>query len=230
MTFLSRIKAFRASPKRYIVTVVLAVLVIILGCYSYMNGNTRGKINYNEHLQDVAVTVNGKDLTLKDLGFYIAYEEHEVERQAEVYNPEKTNKYWNLHIDGEFVRVAARNAALHMAIHDEIFYQMAESEQVSLSEQDIEYARNTLADFLSDLEDYGQRDRLSLSEQDYEAAIMKLALAEKYQEIYALTMAESKEQYDFAGDKYKELLTSNQYIINKGVWNRVDIGNVSIQH
>lgn len=230
MFFLSKIRDFRRSPRRYIVTVVLAIIVIVLGFYSYQVGGTRSKIDYNKSLDEIAVTVEGTDLTLRDLGFYVVYEEHEVEKQAEVYNIDNTRKYWNLHVDGEFVRIAARNAALQMAVHDEIFYQMALDEGVTLSNSDVEYAKNTLADFLADLEDYEQEGRLDLTKENYEDAIMKLALAEKYQEIYAELKGESKEQFDFAGDQYKELLESYDYKVNKGVWNRVDMGNVTLEH
>lgn len=230
MRFFRALNDLRHSPKRFIITLVLAVLVIILGLYSYSVGGTRQKLKYNESLDSVAVVVDGEQLTLTDTAFYVAYEEQQVEQQALVYNPEKTNKYWNLHIDGEFVKIAARNAAIQMAIHDEIFYRMALDEGIELTDEEIQYARNSLEDFLYDMEDLNQQDKINVDRDVYEATIMKVALAVKEQEIYAASKGEKTEHYDFSEDAYRELLKKHDYEINKGVWNRVDFGNVTLDH
>lgn len=230
MVIFAKLRELRRSPKKYIITIVLAVVVIVLGFYSYNVGGTRSKLDYNESLSEIAVTVNGVDITLRDMAFYVVYEEQEVERQALVYNPEKTLKYWNLHIDGEFVRIAARNAAIQMAIHDELFCQMAQKEGVELSEEELMYADNTLTDFWSDMQDFDQQNKIKLDKEVYGDIIKKAALAQKYQEIYAALQGERMDEYNFDGDLYKKLLEENTYSINKKVWNRIDVGNVSLRH
>ena len=105
--------------RKHITTIILAVLAVIAGVYAYNYHDMKQNIVYNEHLEDVAVTVNGKELTLRDMAFYVAYEEMNVEKQALVYDSDNPNKYWNIHTNGEFVRVTARKAAMSMAIHDE---------------------------------------------------------------------------------------------------------------
>ena len=97
MAVRDKIRAFRHSPKKYILTIVLAIIVIIRGIYAYNANGNRNKIDYANSLDKIAVTVNGQKLTLEDLAFYVVYEEHEVENEAQVYNPENTNKYWNMH-------------------------------------------------------------------------------------------------------------------------------------
>ena len=152
MAVRDKIRAFRHSPKKYILTIVLAIIVIILGIYAYNANGNRNKIDYANSLDNIAATVNGQKLTLEDLAFYVVYEEHEVENEAQVYNPENTNKYWNMHIDGEFIRIAARDSAMQMAIHDEIFYHMALDEGIELTDEEKENAANTQEDFWNDLE------------------------------------------------------------------------------
>ena len=92
MAVRDKIRAFRHSPKKYILTIVLAIIVIILGICAYNANGNRNKIDYANSLDKIAVTVNGQKLTLEDLAFYVVYEEHEVENEAQVYNPENTNK------------------------------------------------------------------------------------------------------------------------------------------
>lgn len=83
--------------RKHITTIILAVLAVIAGVYAYNYHDMKQNIVYNEHLEDVAVTVNGKELTLRDMAFYVAYEEMNVEKQALVYDSDNPNKYWNIH-------------------------------------------------------------------------------------------------------------------------------------
>ena len=73
------------------------MLAVIAGVYAYNYHDMKQNIVYNEHLEDVAVNVNGKELTLRDMAFYVAYEEMNVEKQALVYDSDNPNKYWNIH-------------------------------------------------------------------------------------------------------------------------------------
>ena len=127
-----KLKAFRQSRKKYIITLILLVTLVALMIYGKDTGERRMKLVYSQALDEVAVTVNGTDLTLRDVAFYVAFEEEQVEEQACEYNPEDTSEYWNVHVDGIYIRVAARNAAIQMAIHDELFYQMAMEEKIRL--------------------------------------------------------------------------------------------------
>ena len=52
--------------RKHITTIILAVLAVIAGVYAYNYHDMKQNIVYNEHLDDVAVTVNGKELTLRD--------------------------------------------------------------------------------------------------------------------------------------------------------------------
>ena len=65
--------------RKHITTIILAVLAVIAGVYAYNYHDMKQNIVYNEHLDDVAVIVNGKELTLRDMAFYVAYEEMNVE-------------------------------------------------------------------------------------------------------------------------------------------------------
>ena len=49
--------------RKHITTIILAVLAVIAGVYAYNYHDMKQNIVYNEHLDDVAVTVNGKELT-----------------------------------------------------------------------------------------------------------------------------------------------------------------------
>ena len=63
------------------------------------------------------------------------------------------------------------------------------------------------------------------------SAMEKAALAQKYQELYASMQGEDTASYDFSGDAYEKLLENNyKYKINDEIWDRVDFGDVVLDH
>ena len=94
----------------------------------------RQQLVYTESLDKVAASVNGTKLTLREIAFYVAYEEAEVEKQAFAYDAEHPKKYWGIRLNKTYVYAAARNAVIQMAIHDEVFYEMAMQEEIELTD------------------------------------------------------------------------------------------------
>lgn len=226
-------KSFYKKQHKYVFTLFLIVLVIVLGVYSVYLRNSKKKLVYADSLDCVAVTVNGTDLNLRQLAFYVAYEEMQVEKEAQVYNPDDTKKYWNLwnfRTDGVFVRVEARNAAMQMAVHDEIFYKMALEEGLELTGEQITFLNNDEEDFWNDLQDYDGAGKLGITREDVHETMEHIALAQYYQTIYARLEGAEYEDYDFAEEAYEALLEKNSYQVNEEVWDRVDFGNVILHN
>ena len=63
-------------------TAVLVVLLIILGTASYREQGKRQKLSFPESLDLVVVAVDGEQVTLREMTFYIAYEEGSMEDAA----------------------------------------------------------------------------------------------------------------------------------------------------
>ena len=226
-----RIDNFREKHgnwRRYIVTILLAIVVIMLGYTSLEASNWHHKLVYSESIHKVAATVNGQELTLLDMAFYVASEEKVAQEQAIVYNPDNPRKYWEVRVNGRFIRVEARDDAMAKAIHDEIFYRMALEKEVELNPEEMQGVKNTQEDFWSDLSDNDSQDRLGVSREDIDRQIEKAALAYKYQIIYAEMNGEAVENYDFSGDSYQDLLKENKYEIEESVWKNVDFGGVTV--
>lgn len=224
-----RLKKFYQSPRKFVITAILAVAVIVMGAYSIRERDSRQKLVYAESLDKKVLTVNGRDFNLRQLAFYVAYEEMQVEEEALVYQPSDPGKYWNLHVDGVFVKVAARNAAIQMAIHDAIFYEMAMDEGIELNEEQVQALENDEEDFWNDLQDYDGAERMGITREDIHETMERIAYAQWYQTIYARIMNKEYEDYDFTKEDYTDLLDKNTYKIYDGVWERVDFGNVILR-
>jgi hypothetical protein len=216
--------------KKYLLTLVLFVLLAFLLIRARNSRLGVDSLVYKESLDEVAVVVGDSQLTLRDMAFYVAYEESEVEETAELYDSENPENYWNARVEGGFVRVLARNAAMQMAIHDEIFYRMALAEELELTTEETQQAELVMQDFWSDLQDRDGQEKLGVTREELDTTVRKIALAQKYQDIYAQMNDQSYDDYDYTADAYLTLRDKQEYTIKENVWKRVGIGSVTLEH
>lgn len=210
-------------------TSVLLLIVLLLAIYSLAQGQRKNYYTYSEALDQVAAVVDGKDLTLEDLAFYVVYEEQAVEKDAFIYNPENTGEYWNIHTKGAFVRTAAKETAMNMAIHDEIFYRLAMQEGITLDAKETVYMENTRMDFWSDTEEEAI-EKLGVEKEVLDASMEKIALAQKYQSLLAEMNDVDFDEYSFNGSAYEKIREEHECEIKENVWERVHFGSVTVAH
>ena len=179
------------SQKKRIWFITILILLVLLLISLFVSGR-RGKIVYREYLSEDILTVDGEKLQLGDLAMYIAYEELKVEDEAAAYDYYDTNKYWNLHTSGRFVKEVAKTHVIEMAVHDEIFYRQAMAEKLTLDEKEEEQLRSRQEDFWTDMTEE-QQERLGVDKAEIDRQLEKAALAQKYQNQIA---AENNSDFD----------------------------------
>ena len=208
-----------------------AFLLLLVFLTLSMSGSSyvRSYLDFAESLDKTAVIVDGRELTLSDLAFYIAYEEGGVEETAFIYNPEDTGEYWRIHTNGVFIRTEAKQTAMDMAVHDEIFYQLACDEGLVLTDEEEAWLANDQYDFWSDLEEE-QREALGVEKEVIDETMRKMALAQKAQSLYAQMNDTEEAEYDFNGEAYQELLENHEVEIVEKVWDRVHFGSITVDH
>jgi hypothetical protein len=135
-----------------------------------------------------------------------------------------------MHANYTYIRKAARNAAIQMAIHDELFYRMALDEGIELSDEEESLLAEKSKETWTDLVDYGKDIRLGVTQEDIDQTLRKIAYAQKMQYIYANMQGLEEEDYDFSSDSYLDFLGKQDYKISEDVWGRVDFGNVTLTH
>lgn len=216
----------REKRQAALFTAAMFILLLAVILAAWYRAKNIEKISYLEHLDDTAVTVDETEYKFRDLAVYLARQEYVVEEQAKAYDYENTNLYWNLHTNGSFIRVEARNLAMDMAVHDIIFYRMALEDGYELTEEETSYMENQKMDFWNDLEE--GRERLGVSEEEVKETFQQMALAQKRQQILAEEMGVDKEEYDVDGNMYQELLEEHTYQINEKLWKRLNFGNITI--
>ena len=211
------------------VTIILVLLVILTGIEAYRSYENRQMLVYTESLSETAVRIDEKELTLFDMAFYVAYQEKEIQKDAVIYNEEKPYRYWNAHTNGQFVRRVAEQAVVDMAVHDEIFYQMAVLEGLELDMTEEAYLANEILDFCSDVTEE-QFARLGVTAEDMKAAMRKIALANKYQSILSQMKGVEYTEYDYTGEAYQALLEKYEVVVNEKIWSRISVGNITVNY
>lgn len=206
-------------------TVLMLALLVAVSWAAWHRGRQIAGISYAEHMDDVAVTIDGDEYQFRDLAFYLAYQEMAIEEQAKVYDLENTHRYWNVYTNGSFLRVEGREAAMNMAVHDVIFYNMAAEDKLELTQEEWDYARNRKTDFWNDLEEEGQK-RLGVSEEEINTTFEHMALAQKAQQLLADAHGVDHKEYDVNGSRYQELLQEHTYRINENLWERLKFGSI----
>ena len=201
---------------------LVCVLFCVSGC------GTRVKtIEFKEHLDDTVLELDGRKIPLRELAFYVAYEEQLIQEQALVYDASNPNAYWNTHINGHFMRVQARDEAMNQAIHDFIFYEMAQALCMELDQDEIDYATGRSEDFWMDLGAYGQ-EHLGITEEELTEDLLRMALAQKYQQLYAAMQNVSEEDCNSDGAAYEAVLGEHTYKVRDRLWEGVSMGHVTL--
>lgn len=214
------------KPKHLVSIVLIGVVLAMLMRKGGGVANVQPLV-YKESLEQVAAQINGEELTLRELAFYVGTVEYNVQQEALVYDPDDPNRYWSMRIKGGFTNAVARNNTMQMALHDALFYQMAKKEGTTLDADEKEQVQNKLEDFWEDLTERQGEQALGISQKEAGSVIEKIACAQKYQAIYAELHNRSYKDYDFTGKPYQKLLKKQDYKIYNGVWNRVSFGNVT---
>lgn len=210
---------------------IVLILCVAVMVYALLTmGDNRAKLDYQEHLEDTAVTVDSEEITFQDLAFYILYEEGKIEEQARIYNPDYTKDYWNLHTNDTFIQLEAKEVVLGMAVHDHLFYQMAVAEGMDTltdeEEQELEYR---ITDFWEDLLDI-QWEKLPCSEETINEQIRLAAIAEKYQNYLAEELGPSQAAYKYDGYYYQQIMEQHQVKTNDKLWDRLVLGDITLSH
>lgn len=214
----------RVSSLRLLLLCIASCMVLcIAGC-----GARQKTIEFREHLDDTVLELDGEKYMLRELAFYVAYEEMVIQEQALVYDPGDPNAYWNTHMNGHFMRLWAREEAMNQAIHDFIFYGLAQELGMELTQEEIDYAKGRGEDFWMDLGERGQQG-IGISAEELTEDVLRIALAQKCQQLYAQMEDLAEEDYDVGGIAYEELLKEHTYKIKTGVWEGISMGHVTLE-
>lgn len=210
--------------------IILLALLLALTYMAFVSAERRTPINLRNHKNETVVRIDGDNLTVKEMAFYIMYEECLVENEAEIYNSKSTKDFWNIHTNGYFMSAQAKKAALGMAVHDRIFYELALKNNIVLTEAEEEELRNSQNDFWDDLYP-SQKENMLADFEDIDRTMYEIALAQKYQLSLAKKKGFTYHSLDWNGYDYEQLEKNEHEVkVNKSFWHSVVFGEITIHH
>ena len=185
---MSKKHAYRANVKRGLaVFFIVFLLLMVFSLISKYRSYQRERFEYEEHLEDAVIQVDGETVTLRRFGYYIYKVEDFVQKQALLYDQDDPIQYWNVHfsagMDSVFMRDYAKEIALEACIQDLIYAQRAREEGYSLSpeeeQQVIERSRNVF-----DVMKPAQKEVIGLTWEDILCIERDKMIGERYVDNY----------------------------------------------
>ena len=222
-TFFESMKKFRGL---WILVLVLVALIYLADAMY----NNQDKLVYRESLDMVLATIQEEDFTLREFAVYVAHQEAEVQEQALAYDMDDTKKCWNVRTDLGFISQVARDEAMSMAIHDELFYQLYQELNLEFTEGELTLIQNNTEDIWADLVDEEKDIRLGIGKEDVYQTMYRIACAQKAQMVYAGMLALDYEDLDYASEEFLDFLSDYKYEVKDHVLNRLDFGDITLVH
>lgn len=156
------------SKKNIILIAVLAAVVLIV-C---------GAVGFEKLHKDVIITLDNKKLYLDDLIYYIYMQESQANMMQQYFG----NWDWDAAYDEEkTMREAISEQILDQAIRDELLYEEAKKEGLTLTEEDEEAINSSIEEITASFTSK-KRNKLGLTKSNLKSILTKLSLAQQYQE------------------------------------------------
>jgi hypothetical protein len=225
----------KMSKKKQDMIIVICVITLVLSvcaifCIYYSNKND--EFIFNEHLDEIVLTVkdddNAMNISLQEIAYYIINVEGDVDDMAHQFNSENLNAYWNVKLDKGLytMRKYAKDLVIEKCVMDNIYYMEALKNNVTLSENEKELASEDAYIILRNLTGK-QMDMSDYSYDDLHKIMEKLYISSKY--VGQLKESGiSMEELDYKGKYYLELKDEYSYIIEEKVWDEIKLGALTV--
>ena len=216
--------------KRQVIIFCLALLAAIIVTLFRSGSST---IEYSEHLDDVVLTVDDTDVTLRQMGYYIMKTEENIDELATVYDPGDTYAFWRVHTNGGYVIVQAKETSMNTCIRDMVYCAEAQAAGYALSDTELDNLLDKVKDTFDGLS-YKQRQVLKYTEDELYDILYYVELASSYANY--IVENEDLSEYDqtpeiavdIDGAYYNEILKDHTIKKDNRLWAKVHLGNITI--
>ena len=227
----------RLSNKKTIIAIIIANVMLVIFA---IGGKMLSRFNYEDHLDDTVISVDGTNITLREFGYYIYMIESFVQNQALLYDPENPKHWWNTHFsagpDSQFVCDYAKKVAVNTCICDQIYYKEAIKYGIgrdeALTSQTLREARALFMNMTS-----WQLEATGLDEELVIGMYNKHVIASKYAKKLSGELNFSKydkepdELLNWDGEYYQEeILPKHEVIISDKILRKITLGKITVNH
>lgn len=214
---------------------VLCIMVcVVLFMIIYVN-NKSDDFKYSRHLDERVVSISSSasesdtvSIDMQEMAYYIINVEGNINDMAYQYNSKSPAKFWNLKVETTYtMRDYAKDLAMDSCVRDNIYYIEALKNGMELTEEEKKLASENAYAIMKNL----TGRQMDLSDFTYEVLYgieTKLFIASKY----ADSLSENgydKAELELEGSYYNELRSAYDVLVNEELWDKVELGNLSIE-
>lgn len=212
----------------FIAALCIFVIAGAIVAFALINARQRENDAFDFHasLDEVAITVDSEEVTLKEAAYYILVAETNQNAAANQYNPDDPDALWNIRINYNFFRGLARKTIINCCIRDNIYYLQALEEGYELTEEQQKEIEQTALEEIRKMTDY-QRELTAIEKDDMVRVLTKIQYARLYVEDL-MEEGYGQEELDVDGEKYEEIAEKYETSTNDDIWNNLVIGKVTI--
>ena len=196
----------------------------------------RDRFDYEKSLNEIVLTVDDTNISLKELSYYIMQVEETGESMAKAYNENNPLAYWNLYMNDKnesgYVTDLARRAAINFCIRDNIYAKEAMKSGMDMTQDELSDLRYD-AQKKYELMKQKQRAATQLTAEDFEIILYKEQMAHKY--IQQLVENDNDDvlsavvlKYDVDGTYYEQLKQSYTITTNDKIISHLKVGFITI--
>lgn len=212
--------------------------VLLIGGFINVWYEQTHKFRYEDHLSDIIMKVDDREVSVQELGYYIYTVEQFVDQQARLYNPEDPGQYWNTHfsagLQSKFISDMAEDTVYSTCICDFIYESMALEEGYSLSAEEIKDAGQKAEEMFQKLTEQ-QRQKTGLTPEIIQKTEERKLLVSKYADDYIDTVdftgysGRPEELISAGGDYYEaEILPGHTIWYNTKLKEKIEIGKITL--
>jgi len=226
----------KSNKKAIVIIIIVAVIIVALGqIYTILT-----TFHYEDHLDDTVITIDSTEITLREFGYYIYDIEAYVQEQALQYDSENPSHWWNTHfaagLDSTYICDYAKETAINSCVCDEIYYQLAIQNGLSLDETEKSYAADEANQTYEQMNDY-QLGVTGLNADIILEYRLKQALATKYAQTLLETVDFSSYEDDpntllsGNGDYFQDVILPDHTVTeNSKILDNLYFGKITVNY
>lgn len=227
------VKKSKNTIKNIIIVICVFTIISSIGMFFLITNKLQsGTFTYSKHLDEIILTVEESEISLKEISYYILVAETNYNEAALAYDSDNPEALWNLNLNPDMswklFSDVTKDEIMEACKRDNIYYQEALKQGYTLNEEESEKIKNQAVEEMNKLTD-SQIEVIDYELKDMVNALTKVYYAKNYVQ-KLMKEGYEKEELDIGGSKYEEIRETYLVKVNEELWNVVKVGKITINN
>lgn len=232
-------RKFKLKKSGILIIAAFIALIAVLTIIVVMRMEQNRNFVYDEHLQETAFSIDGENVTIQEISYYIWNVEKKFNEMAVAYNPDNPKEFWNTHfkaaLDSTFTRDYAKRIAKEVSVYNCVMRKEADRYGVTLTTSEIQAVKEEASDCYAAMTSYA-KEQTKIKEENLisifeDEAVIRKFLEKAAEDITAQGFTgDLNQQLSYSGEYYNEyILTQYNVQYNDALWEKITMGTITLQ-